>query len=162
MDGRIAVKDNPQHVDLVIYRLVKRYVREKALARLGINADDPDWRTKIRDPQTGRESRDYQEARRHVASQLFLALRSRQAENFVQHFTATIGSVAQFLPEDQYTMLSAALMRIYTDEAGEDRPRTRDDIKTLTLLALSAHSRSLSARTEMMESVEATIAEEEV
>lgn len=162
MDGRIAVKDNPQHVDLVIYRLVKRYVREKALARLGINADDPDWRTKIRDPQTGRESRDYQEARRHVASQLFLALRSRQAENFVQHFTATIGSVAQFLPEDQYLMLSAALMRTYTDEVGEDRPRTRDDIKTLTLLALAAHSRSLSADTEMIESVDATDAEEEV
>jgi|GEM_PF-454642 len=162
MDGPIAVKDTPQLVDLVIYRLVGKYVRDKALARLGISPDDPDWRTKIHDPKTGRESRDYQEARRHVASQLFLALRSRQAEDFVEHFTATIGSVAQFLPEDQYTMLSAALMRIYTDEAGEDRPRTRDDIKTLTLLALSAHSRSLSARTEMMESVEATIAEEEV
>ncbi len=39
-------------------------------------------------------------------------------------------------------------MRDSTDEFGEDRPRTRDDLKTLTLLALSAASRSLRARDE--------------
>lgn len=148
-------------VDRVIYRLVGQYVRERALAQLGIAAGDPQWWEKTHDPKTGRERLEYQEARMHVASQLFLALRSRQADEFVQHFTAALGSVAQYLPEDDYAAVSAALMRSHTDETGDRRPRTRDDVKTLTLLALSAHSRSLSARAETTDVDEGTTAEEE-
>jgi hypothetical protein len=37
-------------------------------------------------------------------------------------------------------------MRLYADEEGPDCPRTRDDVKTLTMLALAAHSRSIKAK----------------
>src|SRR5690606_38141740 len=83
-------------LDRVVYRLVGQYVREKALARLRLSSSDPMLREKTHDIRTGRERPEYQEARREVASQLFLALRSRQAEDFVKHFTAALGSVAQF------------------------------------------------------------------
>jgi hypothetical protein len=39
-------------------------------------------------------------------------------------------------------------MRPYAIDDGPARPRTRDDVKTLTMLALSAHSRSLKSRNQ--------------
>lgn len=133
-------------VDLVIYRLVKEYIRQKASARMGVDTADAQWHAKTHDHGTGGELPRYKEERQRASAQLFLALRSRRAEDFVAHFTATLGSVAQRLPESDYTAIASALMRVHTSETGEQRPRTRDDVKTLTLLALSAHSRSLSAR----------------
>lgn len=139
-------EQDPQAVDRVVYRLVKQYVREKASARLGVSTADQDaWYRATHDPESKRERWAYQDARRHVAQGLFLALRSRHDDDFVEHFTATLGGVAQYLPENDYAILAAALMRAFTDEHGENRPRTREDVKTLTLLALSAQSRSLTA-----------------
>ena len=136
-------------VDRVVYRLVKQFVREKASARMGVATGDRDaWHKATHDPATGYERPKYQEERRHVAQGLFLALRSRRDADFVEHFTATLGSVAQRLPEEDYALLSAALLRAFTSEHGEARPRTREDVKTLTLLALSANSRSLTAKSD--------------
>lgn len=145
----VNTTQDPEAVDRVVYRLVKQFVREKASARMGVATGDRDaWHKATHDPATGYERPAYQEHRRHVAQGLFLALRSRREADFVEHFTATLGSVAQRLPEDDYAVLSAALMRTFTDEHGESRPRTREDVKTLALLALSANSRSLTAKSD--------------
>jgi CRISPR-associated protein Cmx8 len=121
-------------VDRLVYELVGAYVRERACARSGVKPDDQEWWLRTA------------EERRDVCSRLFLELRSRNDDDFVRHFTATIGSVPQWLDCEKYLAVTAALMRAFTNETGEDRPRTRDDVKTLTLLALSAHSRSVKSR----------------
>jgi CRISPR-associated protein Cmx8 len=118
-----------------------------------MSPDDPrkPWRHEVKATDatsSSRETPEYQDERRKVCSTLFLELRSRNDEDFVRHFTATLGSVAQYISEDEYLTVAAALMRSYADDHRESRPRTRDDVKTLTLLALSANSRSLIARSE--------------
>ena len=121
----------PDAVDAIIYDLVRVYVRERACNRAGVKTDDRDWWTKTADE------------RRDVCAKLFLEFRSRHGDEFVGYFTDTIASVAQWLPEDRYLTISRALMRPYAAHDGSDRPRTRDDVKTLTMLALAAHSRSI-------------------
>jgi CRISPR-associated protein Cmx8 len=126
----------PDAIDAIIYDLVRAYVRERACARAGVKTEDEHWWTKTA------------EERRDVYAKLFLEFRSRHGDEFVSYFTDTIASVAQWLPEDRYLAVSRALMCPHTPDEGPDRPRTRDDIKTLTMLALSAHSRSLRARAD--------------
>ena len=53
---------------------------------------------------------------------------SRREQDFVDHFTATFCYVKQFLPEDDFRVVAEALLT---------KP---EDVKTLTLLALSANS----------------------
>ncbi len=125
---------SPEAVDAIVYEMVRVYVRERACARAGVDPGEKDWWTRTADE------------RRDVCAKLFLELRSRHGDDFVGHFTDTFASVAQWLDEDRFLLVSRALMRPYADEDGPDRPRTRDDIKTLTMLALSAHSRSLRTR----------------
>jgi len=153
---------DPKTVDRVVYRLVKQYVREKASARMGVSTADQDaWYKATHDSASKRERPAYQDERRHVAQGLFLALRSRHDEDFVEHFTATLGSVAQYLPENDYAILAAALMRTFADGHGESRLRTREDVKTLTLLALSAQSRSLTASSDQPEPTDPVAANKE-
>jgi CRISPR-associated protein Cmx8 len=121
-------------VDAIIYDLVRAYVRERACARASVQPDDKDWWTRTADE------------RRDVCAKLFLEFRSRHGDEFVAYFTDTIASVAQRLDQDRFLLVSRALMRPYAIEDGPDRPRTRDDVKTLTMLALSAHSRSLKTK----------------
>lgn len=126
---------SPEAVDAIVYEMVRVYVRERACKRADIDPKQvEDWWTRTADE------------RRDVCAKLFLELRSRHGDDFVGHFTDTFASVAQWLDEDRFLLVSRALMRPYADEDGPDRPRTRDDIKTLTMLALSAHSRSLRTR----------------
>lgn len=117
-------------VDAIVYEMVRVYVRERACARAGVSPEDDDWWSRTADE------------RRDVCAKLFLELRSRHGDEFVSYFTDTLASVAQWLDEDRFLLVSRALMRPYAAEDGPDRPRTRDDIKTLTMLALAAHSRS--------------------
>jgi CRISPR-associated protein Cmx8 len=125
----------PDAVDAIIYDLVRVYVRERACARAGIDPDkDRDWWTNTA------------EVRRDVCAKLFLEFRSRHGDEFVGYFTDTIASVAQWLDEDRFLTVSRALMRPFAPHDGPDRPRTRDDVKTLTMLALAAHSRSIKTR----------------
>jgi len=121
-------------VDVIIYDLVKAYVRERACVRAGVDPEDKDWWSKAADE------------RRDVCAKLFLEFRSRHGDEFVAYFADTIASVAQWLPEGRFLEVSRALMRHHSAQDGADRPRTRDDVKTLTMLALAAHSRSVKAR----------------
>ncbi len=155
----------PDDVDRIIYKMVGQYVHLRTLMRLRIEPDNPKkpWLKEVKD-QDGhtvmkdgkpvlREAPDYQDERRKVCSTLFLELRSRNDQDFVEHFSATLGYVPQnsLKSEHNFSLVAAALMRPFTDETetGEGRPRTREDVKTLTMLALSAHSRSLFARDQI-------------
>jgi CRISPR-associated protein Cmx8 len=134
-EARMAEADDaPDSVDRLIYGLVGKYVKTLACEKAGVMDDDPDWWTRTA------------EERRDVCSKLFLELRSRNGDDFVRHFTATFGSVPQWLDEEKYLTVTSALMRPFADDTDERRLRTRDDVKTLTLLALSAHSRSLKSK----------------
>lgn len=75
------------------------------------------------------------EARRKLAEKLFLEFRSRREQAFVDHFTATFFRVAQYMGHD-FERVAVALLR-----------RT-DDVKTLTLMALSANSYTPSKKKE--------------
>jgi CRISPR-associated protein Cmx8 len=131
---------SPEAVDAIIYDLVRAYVRERACLRAGVRTDDETWWMKTADE------------RRDVCAKLFLEFRSRHGDEFVAYFSDTIASVAQWLDEPRFLEVTRALMRSYADEEGPDRPRTRDDVKTLTMLALAAHSRSLKAKDSAAES----------
>lgn len=156
-------------VDRVVRRLVEDYVVQKARARLNIPESAPRHSEHTHRRLPGRDGgaerwveRDsFQEKRRDVATDLMLRLRSRHGDDFVEQFTIALGSVAQYLPPVDYELLAAALMRAFTDDPGEHRARTRDDVKSLTLLALSAASRSLIARSESAQTESGDAAGEE-
>lgn len=124
----------PEAVDAIIYDLIRVYVRERACARAGVKPDDENWWTRTADE------------RRDVCAKLFLEFRSRHGDEFVAYFADTIASVAQWLDEDRFLIVTRALMRLHAPDVGPDRPRTRDDVKTLTMLALAAHSKSIKSK----------------
>jgi CRISPR-associated protein Cmx8 len=130
----------PDAVDRLVYGLVGTYVKQWACQRAGVKPTDENWWTR-----TAAE-------RQEICAKVFLELRSRHDDDFVRQFTARFGSVPQWLDANSYAAVAAALMRTHTAEPGEDRPRTRDDVRTLTLLALAAHSRSLKGPDELNQS----------
>jgi CRISPR-associated protein Cmx8 len=81
--------------------------------------------------ETKKTPQDAIEARRKLAERLFLELRSRREQAFVDHFTNTFFSVGQYLGHKpapkMFERVAKALMK-----------RT-EDVKTLTLMALSAN-----------------------
>lgn len=119
-------RDLDDQLALRVYRLIQTYVNlrteEKSGKKFKDFKDDRDQANRIRYPD------EYREARGKVCSNAFLALRSRRDQDFIDYFTGTICSVPQFLPEADFLMVSQALTA--------DWPR----VKTLAMLALSAHS----------------------
>ena len=128
-----SATENHKTVDAIIFQLVGEFVKERACQRAGVKLDDPKWLEK-----TGEERRD-------VGSKFFLEMRSRHGDDFVNYFSDTIASVAQrqLRFQDSFLLVARALMNHQGGSGGEDRPRTRDDIKLLTLLALSGQSASI-------------------
>ena len=118
-------------LELLIYRLIRNYVNRKTTDKTGIKWDDFK-ETKITDEKSGKERievpKEYRDARSKIASDAFLALRSRREQDFIDYFTASICSVGQFLKEDEFELVASALLHKY------------EDVRTLTLLALSANS----------------------
>jgi CRISPR-associated protein Cmx8 len=121
----------PTPLSLLIHRLVQSYVLRKTEEKSGYKWDDFK-NNKVKDDKTGRERIDvpeaYRNAKERVASGIFLEMRSRREQDFVDHFTATFCSVKQFLPENDFRLVADALLT---------QP---ENVKTLTLLALSANS----------------------
>jgi CRISPR-associated protein Cmx8 len=130
-DDSQAARRPTEQLPLLIHRLVRNYVKQKTEEKSGIKWEDFKGK-KIKDPETGRERTDvpkaYSEAREKIASGTFLEMRSRREQDFVDHFTATFCSVRQYLPEAEFQVVAEALLK------------EPDDVKTLTLLALSANS----------------------
>lgn len=115
-------------LDLLIYRLITRYVKRKAEQRSNLKWSD----FKKTKTEKGKEvidvPREYRDAREKIASDAFLAMRSRRKEDFIDYFTSNICSVAQFLREDEFHIVAEALLN------------SPDEVKTISMLALSANS----------------------
>ena len=131
IEDKNAAEPGPQTpVSLLIHRLVRNYVQRKTEERCGI-----EWKSfkdkKVKD-EKGKERidvpKEYRDAREKVASSAYLAMRSRRDQDFADFFTASVCSVGQFLKEDEFACVADALLN------------NTDDVKTLTLLALSANS----------------------
>ncbi len=118
---------------LLIHRLVQNYVNRRTEEKSGRTWEEIKKRV-VKDEKTGRERidipEDYREAREKIASSTFLEMRSRREQDFVDHFTATFCSVKQYLPEEDFRVVAQALLE----------PGGWEQVKTLTLLALSANS----------------------
>jgi CRISPR-associated protein Cmx8 len=114
----------------LVHRLVREYVQRKAEDRSGHKWED--FKDNKKTDENGRTRIDippaYIEAKEKIALSVFLEMRSRREQDFVEHFTATFCSIKQYLPEREYQVVAEALLT---------QP---DDVKTLTLLALSANS----------------------
>ncbi len=119
-----------------IYRLIQTYVNLRTEEKSGKKYKDfsehRDAKGRIRYPQ------EYRDAREKVCSDAFLAMRGRREQDFVEYFTGTICSVPQYLPQQEYAAVAGALMSDW------------EKIKTLAMLALSAHS-YLSENNKSME-----------
>lgn len=123
-----SAPDAPPDEDDVLAATVKRLVGFYLDARLKKDGgfDFAQYREAKKTPP------DAVEARRKLGERLFLELRSRRAQAFVDHFTNTFFSVGQYLGHKpvpkMFERVAKALMT-----------RT-EDVKTLTLMALSANS----------------------
>ncbi len=109
----------------IIHRLVRQYVTERAEKKSGIEIDNFKEGDKIK---WERVPKGFKDDRRSVAETLFLEFRSRRDQAFVDHFSQTLFSAKQFLSVEQFKSIGHALLH-----------RT-EDVKTLTLMALSANS----------------------
>ncbi|HVC95836.1 MAG TPA: type I-MYXAN CRISPR-associated protein Cmx8 [Pirellulales bacterium] len=135
-DVKPVATNSPTSLEVIVYRVVQTFVRSKADEKTGMKWDKIKEKT-FTDEKTGRARidvpEDYTKAQRKICSDAFLAFRSRRESDFVDYFTATIGSVGQRLSAEDYRVLAAALLR-------SEGPQNRDDVKTLAMLALSAAS----------------------
>ncbi|MBT8764418.1 type I-MYXAN CRISPR-associated protein Cmx8 [Desulfohalobiaceae bacterium Ax17] len=109
----------------IIYRIVRHYILLKALNKSGLSTKTDEKGQTI----YPFENKEYKEAIEKVSMDAFLAMRGRKEEDFVEYFTGTICSVPQFLPQDEYLLLSDALV-----QGGWEK------VKSLSLLAISAAS----------------------
>ncbi|MCI5163409.1 MAG: type I-MYXAN CRISPR-associated protein Cmx8 [Candidatus Electrothrix sp. AX5] len=109
---------------LRIRGLVRQYVQRKAESKSGMTFKEfkKDEKGKTIYPTT------YREAVEKVCMDAFLALRGRREQDFVEYFTGTLCSVPQYLPEDDFLLVSQALIN------------ERDKVKALSMLAVSACS----------------------
>lgn len=113
-------------LELLIHRLVRSYVFGKTQEKTGLEWD----KIKLNKTPEGKINvpKEWNETKEKIASGAFLEMRSRREQAFVDHFTATFCSVKQFLPEDDFQVVAHALLNEH------------ENVKTLTLLALSANS----------------------
>ncbi len=129
-----ATVPKPQSLEKRIYDMIGAYVRQKTEAKSNLKWSD------FRDKKTpdGKMSipAAYIDAKRKICMDTFLAMRSRREQEFIEYFTGTVCSVPHFLPADDYIFVSQALL----EENGWGK------VKTLSLLALSAHSWTTDSR----------------
>jgi CRISPR-associated protein Cmx8 len=116
-------------LSLVINRLIRSYILRRAEEKSGVELKAFEVNGKI---DWDRVPAEFYEEKQKLAQGAFLEFRSRRDQAFVDHFVATFCSVKQYLSEADYQVVAKALL----DRDHEQR----DDVKTLTLLALSANS----------------------
>jgi CRISPR-associated protein Cmx8 len=113
---------------IIVNRVVRNYLIGKTREKTGI---DPE---KFKKPDGEIDYKgipdDFNDAKQKLARSLFLEFRSRHDQPLVDHFAATFLSVTQRLTEADRLELADVLVK-------SDR---RDELKTLTLLSLSANS----------------------
>jgi CRISPR-associated protein Cmx8 len=126
-DPQTPLRDEPPPLTTLVSRLVRNYVTARAEQRSGVQlnkfreGDRTDW---------DRVPRAFHDEKVKVAEGLFLEFRSRREQAFVDHFAQTFFAVPQYMSSrDQEEVAQAMLF-----------DRRIDDVKTLTLMALSAAS----------------------
>ncbi len=120
-----------------IFDIVGEFVANRSEKRSGVDRErlprDGDGRTKW----TSDEGRKYTEAREKVATDAFLAIRGRNADDFVEYFVGSICSVPQFMGAKGVKRRDGFIEIAHALHGSEDR---RVEMKNLTMLALSAHA----------------------
>jgi CRISPR-associated protein Cmx8 len=89
---------------------------------------------------------EFREAQQRVCSDAFLAMRSRHDQDFVEYFVGSICSVAQYLPTDDYQFLTRILMRQSPSNVTGPTPPCWEDVKALSMIAVSACSYATQPR----------------
>lgn len=110
---------------MLVHRLTRTYLAERAKQKSGIDPEKFKEGDKI---AWDKLPKDFYDARRAAGESLFLEFRSRRDQAFVEHFAQTFFATKQYVSEDHYTEIGRALL---------SRP---EDVKTMTLMALSANS----------------------
>lgn len=109
-----------KNLDVLVREMITAYVMRKADAKSGTSWD------KAKD--VPRLKKEWEDQKERAARDAFLAVRSRTGADFVDYFVGTLCSQGQFLPPKRYDTIAAALRE------------KRDDVRTLTMLALSAQA----------------------
>jgi CRISPR-associated protein Cmx8 len=113
---------------VIINRLVRSYLRARTEGKTGIKLDQfENDEEKIDWPKVPVE---FNDEKKRLAQSLFYDFRARHDQAFVDHFAATFFSVTQRLVEADRLELADLLTNT----------ERRDDLKTLTLLSVSANS----------------------
>ncbi len=106
----------------IIYKMVGSYLRRKLAAKSG--------GTTYEAAKAAGKLDEFDKAKEKIARDAFLGIRSRTGRDFVDFFTATICSTPQHIKSDEYALIARALVS----------PDDVADVRTLTMLALSARS----------------------
>ena len=114
---------SPEELARRVHSMVRAYVGQKVKNRCGKTWDDFKV-SEYRDPG-------YRDAANKICMDAFLAMRSRKDQHeFLAYWTGTICSVPQFLKDAEFEEVSRVLLD----------PDRWEDVKSLAMLALSAHS----------------------
>lgn len=118
--------DEENELAVGIYKLIRSYANQRAESKSGKKYSD--FKNSKDDEGRVQYPADYLEARQKICAEAFLAMRSRRSTDFIEYFSGTICSVPQYLPQDEYLIISRALATDW------------QTVKTLSMLALSAQS----------------------
>jgi len=122
------------NIEQLLFRLIENYVRRKLKSKYGLEWKS-EWKLPNGNTKEQRDNRnnlpdyrDYEEKKNKVAKSAFLDVRSRTEKmDFINYFVSSLCSVPQYMKQDDYIVLTKALYE------------NTDQIRTLTLLALSAN-----------------------
>ena len=121
----------PARISVIINRVVRSYLLSRTKEKTGVDTEK--FKTPDGEIDYKAIPAEFNETKQKLAQSLFLEFRSRRDQAFVDHFAGTFFSVTQRLAEPDRLELASVLVN-------SDCSERRDDLKTLTLLSLSANS----------------------
>ena len=140
--------DMSDHINIAskVYGMVGEFVAQRAEKRSGVKRDElPKKEGKIDWSNPSEKTNRYLEAKEKVATDAFLAIRSRNSDEFVDYFVGSICAVPQFMgekgvsPEEGFIAISDAL---------HESESKQTEMKNLAMLALCAHAWRQRSQTE--------------
>ena len=135
MDAEERVKN----LAYIVQRLVHAYVSRHAAERVGKEKSQFKVIEKAGKPKRiyGIE---YLEARAKACTSVFLAMRSRHNQEFVDYFASSICSVPQVIPPRDFQFLTSILLQRSNQHPTERTSLCWEDVKALAMIAASASS----------------------
>lgn len=136
----MEAEDRLKHLGIIVRKLIDAYVIGRAESKTGLKA-----KTFERKPIPNKPGRtfvaypdEFREAQQRICSDAFLAMRSRHDQDFVEYFTGSVCSVAQFLSSDEYEFLVQTLMTRPDPSPLAKKVLSWEDIKAMAMIAVSA------------------------